>query len=117
MIGGKLMKFHPNWTNPSNGKTQRQWLIVDTPSSGLQASPTPGSFAATLPTTTVTVNPSTSTSAQPVTSDDASLVTEATSFTKADEIEFRRLQRQAANLSAKAAADGKRYDIRTGTWS
>ena len=22
MIGGKLMKFHPNWTNPSNGKTQ-----------------------------------------------------------------------------------------------
>lgn len=110
MIGGKLMKFHPDWTNLSTGKTQRQWLIVDTPSSGLQASPTPGSFAAKLLTTTVTVSPSTSTSAQLVTPDDASLVTEATGFTKADELEFRHLQRQAANLTAKAAADGKKYD-------
>ena len=88
MIGGKLMKFHPNWTNPSTGKTQRQWLVVDTPSSGLQASLTPGSFVATLPTSTVIVSPSTSTSAQQGTSDNASLVTEATGFTRADNLEF-----------------------------
>ena len=110
MIGGKLMKFHPNWTNLSTGKMQGQWLIVDTPSSGLQASPTPGSFATTLPTTALTVSPPTSTSVQPVTPDNAFLVTEATGFTRADKLEFRRIQRQAANLTAKAAADGKVYD-------